>query len=116
MSVNSPRLKEHAHAFADSIQARARHLRDVFAIKEDFTAIRWDLPTNKAQQGRFTDPGRPHDGGDFATRYGQRNIIKYQSVGARKLTPRTSTKFAIVWLIYGSFLTLLTLSMRLNQP
>jgi hypothetical protein len=26
-----------------------------------------------------------------------------------KLTPRTSTKFAIVWLIYGSFITLLTL-------
>ena len=82
-----PRLKEHAHAFANSIQARARHLRDVFAVKEDFTAIRWDLPTNKAEQGRFTDPGRPHDGSNFATRHGQRNIIKYQSVGARKTHP-----------------------------
>ncbi len=34
------RLKEHAHPFANRVEARARHLRDVFTVEENFAAIR----------------------------------------------------------------------------
>ena len=50
------RLKEHAHPFANRVEARARHLRDIFAVEENFAAVRGDLPADKTQQRGFTDP------------------------------------------------------------
>ena len=40
-------LKQHAHALADGIQARARHLRYVFTIKQDLAFIGRDLTADQ---------------------------------------------------------------------
>lgn len=38
------RLKEHAHPFANRVEARARHRRDIFAVEENFAAVRGICP------------------------------------------------------------------------
>ncbi|MNP37838.1 hypothetical protein D3C76_1313090 [compost metagenome] len=49
VSKKRPGLKKHAHAFTHGVEARARHGRNIFAIKEDLALARGDLPANQAQ-------------------------------------------------------------------
>ena len=44
-----PGLKQHAHPFAHSVQARTRHRRNILAIKKDLTVIWCDLPANQTE-------------------------------------------------------------------
>ncbi len=71
-----PALEQHTHLLAHVEQLAAREARQIVARHPDFTTRRHQLRSDQAQQRRLATTGRPHDGRNLPSRYGDIDIVE----------------------------------------